>query len=146
VRTRLGIKDQELRYIRRGSLLREVDGERIQDGTVGEACTTCGADPFSNRAVHHRSGVRFRGAKDKAAGVGGRSLLQPVGGGNFNASSFYDWDIGMAVPTGRPEVEGHPAAAPGVWVYFKRSDLDRVVVTFAGAPAGQRSAEVPIRD
>jgi hypothetical protein len=81
---------------------------RSQDGTVGKARTTRGADPFSNRAVQHGSSIRSRNAIDEATALGGRSLLQPVSGSNFNAPGSRDWDTRVAVPTRGPDVEGRP--------------------------------------
>src|SRR5690348_13618218 len=76
---------------------------RSQDGTVGQARTTCGVDPFSNRPVYHGSVVRPYGAMDEATRHCGRSLLQPVSGGDFNGPGSGNRDTRVAVPTRGPE-------------------------------------------
>jgi len=53
---------------------------------------------------------------DAATALGGRSLLQPASGSNFNAPRSRDWDTRVAVPTRGAETKGHPIAAPGTWV------------------------------
>src|ERR1700676_3141486 len=72
---------------------------RSQDRTLGEARTTCRAHPLSHRAVPHSSGFRPYRAMDENKWLGGYSLLQPAGGGDFNVSSSGHGYPRVAVPT-----------------------------------------------
>ena len=72
---------------------------RSKDRALGEARATCGADPFSNRSVHHRSRFRSYRAMDETTRLGGGDVLQLVGGRNFNAARSRHWSARMAVPT-----------------------------------------------
>src|SRR3981189_2990842 len=111
---------------------------RSQDRTLREARTTCGAHPLSNRAVHHGSSFRPYRAMDEAKWLGGYSLLQPAGSGDFNAPGYRDGYSRVAVPTRWPEIERHPVVASGAGVRLKRDDLAGLVAAFRRAGAGGR--------
>src|ERR1700722_18995278 len=103
---------------------------RPQDSVLGQARATCRADPFSHRAVHHGGGVRPGRAVYETAWPGGRSLLQPADGGDFDYSGSRYWATRVAVPTRGTEAEGHPIAAPRSGVYLDGDDLAGVVGSF----------------
>ena len=79
----------------------------------------------------------------KRRSLGGRSLLQPVSGSNFNAPGSRDWDTRVAVPTRGPDVEGRPLVAPDIRVRLKRDDLAGVVGAFPRPTAGRSLAALP---
>src|SRR6266852_4393735 len=119
---------------------------RSQDRTLGEARTARSADSLSDRTVHHGSGVRPHRAMDEATRPRGRGILQPAGGGDFNAASSRHGYSRVAVPTRWPETEGHLVAAPGTRVRLDRPHLAGLVAAFPRATAGGSLAELPPGD
>ena len=81
-------------------------------------------------------------AVDEAPWLGGPGLLQPARGGGFDCSRSCYWVTRVAVPTGRPETEGHPIAAARSGVCFNGDDLAGLVGTFPRATAGRGLAEL----
>src|SRR6266851_2160321 len=116
---------------------------RSQDSTSGQARTTCGADSLSDRAVHFSSGIRPHRAMEETPWPGGRGVLQPAGGGNFNSPSSRHWTAGVAVPTRGAEAEGNSLAARGTCVRLKRDDLASVVGAFPCSTTHSIPAELP---
>src|ERR1700687_3021153 len=129
----------------RATTERACDGKsfRSQDGALGETRATCGANPLSNRPVHHRGGVRHYRAMDETTQPSARSLLQPAGGGAFDCSGSRHWATRVAVPTRGTETEGGPAAAPRFGGCFDGDDLAGVVGAFPRATAVSVPAKLP---
>src|SRR5579863_5302850 len=100
---------------------------RSQDGSFGETRATCGADPFSNRPVHHGGGVRPYRAMDEATRLGDGGLLQLADGSDFNPPGSCYWATRVAVPTRGKEAEGNSLAAPRSSVCCNGDDLAGVV-------------------
>jgi len=121
------------------------DGEsfRSQDGAFRETCTTCGANPLSNRPVHHGGGFRPYRALDETTRLGNGGLLQLAGGGDFNAAGSRHWATRVAVPTRGKEAEGNSFAAPGTRVRLERDDMAGVVDTCPRPKADCISAKLP---
>src|ERR1700730_364078 len=116
---------------------------RSQVSTLGEARTTCGAHPFSDRAVHCSSDIRPDRALDTAPRCGGRGILQPAGGGDFNTPGSCHWATRMAVPTRGAAAEGDPLAALGTCMPRKRDDLAGVVGAFPRSTTESVPTELP---
>ncbi len=74
---------------------------------------------------------------DEATRPGGRSLLQPASGSDFNIPSSRHWASRVAVPTRGTETKGHLIAAPGTCVRLERDDLAGLVGAFPRATAGE---------
>jgi hypothetical protein len=92
--------------------------------------------------------VAFRpySALDEARWPGGRSLLQPATGSDFDTPGSRHGDPRVAVPARGAETEGHPTAAPDTCVRLERDDLAGLVGKFPRAPAGRSFAKLPSRD
>ena len=98
---------------------------------------------FPIASVHHGGGVRPYRTMDEAPGPGGRGLLQPDRGGDFDSSSSRYWAARVAVPTGGTETEGHPVAAPRSGMCFDGNDLAGLVAAFPRSTLDRILAELP---
>src|ERR1700722_20285334 len=98
--------------------------------TFAETRAACGANPFSNRLVHHGRGVRRYRAMEETTRLGDNGLLQLAGGRDFNNPRFRHWATRVAVPTRGAEAEGNSLAAPRSGVCFNGDDLAGVVGAF----------------
>ena len=119
---------------------------RSKDRVLGETRATCGADPFSNRSVHHRSRFRSYRAMDETTRLGGGGLLQLAGGGYFNIAGSGHWATRLEIPTRGTETKGHAVIALRSGVCFIAVDLARVVGAFPHATTVSVPAKVPLCD
>src|SRR5579864_7566814 len=67
----------------------KTDGKsfRSQGCSSGQACTTCGADPLSDRPVHFGGGIRPYLAVDEGPWPRRCGILQPASGSDLNLAS-----------------------------------------------------------
>src|ERR1700680_4057143 len=80
---------------------------------------------------------------DEAARFGGRGLLQPAAGGDFDGTSCRDGNPRVAVRTRGAQTQGHIAAAPGTGMCLDRNDLAGLVGTLSRAARWTGAAQLP---
>jgi len=97
----------------------------------------------SNRFVSCGGSIRPDSALDKAPLPGGRGVLQPAGGPDFNVPGSRHRAAGVAVPARRAEAEGDSLAARGTRVRLERDDLAGVVGAFPSSATDRIPAELP---
>jgi len=85
-------------------------------------------------------------ALDEATRPGGRSLLQPPNGSDFDPPGSSHGYPRVAVPARRAETEGHSTTAPDTCVRLELDDLAGLVGKFPGKAAGRSFAKLPPGD